>query len=196
MKIENFKPNKSSFLSIEKDMSIIIDSIFSNETLLKLLYYTSKDALRKPILTDEQKMSLVDKNIKIKPKVYIDKDVKTYIIIRIRNFTPSSNPQYRSCIIEFDIVCHVEQWAMEDFKLRPYRIAAELDNMLTDKHLSGIGTLDFLGTNDLALTDEYCGLCMQFLAYHGDDDKLENVKPQDNPAHVQDFKDVIEDYGY
>ena len=37
MKVENYKPTKSSFLSIEKDMSIIIDSIFSNKTLLKLL---------------------------------------------------------------------------------------------------------------------------------------------------------------
>ena len=82
---------------------------------------------------------------------------------------------------------------MKDFKIRPYRIAAELDSMFTDKHLSGIGTLDFTGTSDLNLTDEYCGLCLQFLAYHGEEDK-NNVQPQENPAHVQDFKDVIEDY--
>lgn len=193
MKVENYKPTKSSFLSIEKDMSIIIDSIFSNKTLLKLLYYASKDALERPALTEEQKLEMVDKNIKIRPKVYVDNDVKTYIIIRIRNFVPSSNPEYRSCIIEFDICCHMEQWGMKDFKLRPYRIAAELDSMFTDKHLSGIGTLDFAGTSDLNLTDEYCGLCLQFLAYHGDEDK-NNVQPKENPAHVQDFKDVIEDY--
>ena len=80
-------------------MSIIIDSIFSNKTLLKLLYYASKDALEKPALTEEQKLEMVDKNIKIRPKVYVDNDVKTYIIIRIRDFVPSSNPEYRSCII-------------------------------------------------------------------------------------------------
>ena len=56
MKVENYKPTKSSFLSIEKDMSIIIDSIFSNKTLLKLLYYASKDALERPALTEEQKL--------------------------------------------------------------------------------------------------------------------------------------------
>ena len=190
MKVENYKPTKSSFLSIEKDMSIIIDSIFSNKTLLKLLYYASKDALERPALTEEQKLEMVNKNIKIRPKVYVDNDVKTYIIIRIRDFVPSSNPEYRSCIIEFDICCHTEQWAMKDFKLRPYRIAAELDSMFTNKHLSGIGTLDFAGTSDLNLTDEYCGLCLQFLAYHGDEDK-NNVQPKENPAHVQD---IIEDY--
>ena len=77
MKVENYKPTKSSFLSIEKDMSIIIDSIFSNKTLLKLLYYASKDALERPALTEEQKLEMVDKNIKIRPKVYVDNDVKT-----------------------------------------------------------------------------------------------------------------------
>lgn len=194
MKIENFKPNKSSFLSIEKDLSVIIDAIFSNDKLMKLLYYTSKDAMTKPDLTDEQKVSMIDKNIKIKPKIYVDPDVKTYLIIRVRNFSPSSNPEFRSCTIEFDICCHVEQWALQDFKIRPYHIAAEIDQMFTDKHLSGIGTLDFTGTSDLPLSDEYVALCLRFLAYHGEDDKIAEIKPQDNPAHVQDFKDIIEGY--
>jgi hypothetical protein len=30
---------------------------------------------------------------------------------------------------------------MKDFQLRPFRIAAELDSMFNDKHLTGIGTL-------------------------------------------------------
>jgi hypothetical protein len=30
---------------------------------------------------------------------------------------------------------------MEDFKLRPYRIAAEIDSMFDGKHLTGIGEL-------------------------------------------------------
>jgi hypothetical protein len=34
---------------------------------------------------------------------------------------------------------------MRDFQLRPYRIAAELDSMFSDRHLTGIGTLQFLG---------------------------------------------------
>ena len=38
---------------------------------------------------------------------------------------------------------------MNDFQLRPYRIAAELDTMFNNKHLTGIGTLKFLGANQM-----------------------------------------------
>lgn len=36
----------SSFLSIEKDLNLIVDMMFKNPRLKKLLYYTSKDALK------------------------------------------------------------------------------------------------------------------------------------------------------
>jgi len=54
----------------------------------------------------------------------------TYMIISFDNFIESSNPEFRDNIIEFDIICHFEQWQLQDFDLRPYRIAAELDSML------------------------------------------------------------------
>ena len=50
---------------------------------------------------------------------------------------------------------------MNDFQLRPYRIAAELDTMFNDKHLTGIGTLQFLGANQLLLNDDFGGLSSQ-----------------------------------
>ena len=54
MKIDNVKIPKSSFLSVEKDFSIIIDKILSNQRLKKLLYYTDKDCLSKPNLSEEE----------------------------------------------------------------------------------------------------------------------------------------------
>jgi len=32
-------------------------------------------------------------------------------------------------------------------QLRPYKIAAEIDSMLNNKRLTGIGKIDFLGAN-------------------------------------------------
>ena len=78
MKINNYHPPKSSFLSINKDMRLIVDKILNNDRLCKLLYYTSRDALEKPKLTDEQKLSLFGKNIKIIPKLYVDNEVLNY----------------------------------------------------------------------------------------------------------------------
>jgi hypothetical protein len=61
MRINNYHPPKSSFLSINKDMRLLVDKILSNDRLCKLLYYTTKDALDKPNLTDEEKLSLFNK---------------------------------------------------------------------------------------------------------------------------------------
>jgi hypothetical protein len=53
MKIASERPH-SSFLSVEKDMNIIISKMLSDERLKRLLYYTSKDCiLKKSNLTDE-----------------------------------------------------------------------------------------------------------------------------------------------
>jgi hypothetical protein len=38
---------------MEKDMSLISDMMMKNETLKKLLHYTTKDCLEKPKLTED-----------------------------------------------------------------------------------------------------------------------------------------------
>ena len=48
MKKETYKYPHSSFLSVEKDMSIVVDYLFKNNKLKKLLYYTTKDCLTQP----------------------------------------------------------------------------------------------------------------------------------------------------
>ena len=92
MKIENYHPPKSSFLSINKDMRLLVDKFLSNDRLCKLLYYSDKKALDKPKLTDEQKISLFNTQIRIVPKLYVDNPVFAYIIISFDNFVESSNP--------------------------------------------------------------------------------------------------------
>ncbi len=154
-------------------MNIIVDRMMKNDRLKKMLYYTSRDCLSKPRLTEEQTEELFGKNINIVPKLYVDGSVLNYIIVSFDNFTGNAtNPEFRDNIISFDIVCHFDQWHLGNFKLRPYRIAAELDGMLNGKHLSGIGTLEFLGCNQIILNDEFGGLSLMFLAIHGEDDKV------------------------
>lgn len=185
MKIESYKYPKSSFLSIEKDLNIIIKYMTKNESLKKLLYYTSKDCLSKPKLTQAEENSLYGKNIKLVPKLYVDNDVLNYIIISFDNFTPNAtNPEFRDNVIEFDIICHFDQWSLNDGLLRPYRIAAEIDSMLNNNHLSGIGTLQFLGASQMILTDEYAGLCLMYTAIHGEEDK----SPMANPNYQESFE--------
>ena len=69
-------------------------------------------------------------------------------------------------------------------QLRPYRIAAEIDSMFNDKHLTGIGTLQFLGANQIILNDEFAGLTVMYSAIHGEEDK----KNQPNPVKQEQFE--------
>ena len=172
MRIDGVKRPKSAFLSVEKDMELITRELLKNERFKRLLFYNSKDAMTRPDLTQEETLGLINKNIKIVPKLYVDGSVLSYVIINFDNFTPNmTNPEFRDNIIEFDIICHFDQWQMEDFKLRPYRIAAEIDSMFDGKHLTGIGELEFIGCNQVILTDEYAGVCLMYAAIHGEEDK-------------------------
>lgn len=183
MKLETYKYPYSSFLSMEKDLSLIVDKLLKNERLKKFLYYTDKNPLEHSNLTEDQTFGMFGKQIKIVPKLYVDGSVLNYIIVSFDNFTKSSNPMFRDNIVEFDIICHFDQWQMNDFQLRPYRIAAELDSMLNNKHLTGIGTLEFLGANQIILTDEFAGLCLMYQAIHGGED----VKDAENPEEQTDI---------
>ena len=192
MKIQNYSYPKSSFLSAEKDMGIIVDLIMKNDRLKKMLYYTTKDCLNKPKLTDEQTYEMFGKQIKIVPKLYVDGSVLNYIIISFDNFTGNrTNPEFRDNIIEFDIICHFDQWHMKDFELRPYKIAAELDSMLNQKRLAGIGKLEFLGANQMILTDEYAGLCVMYQAIHGEEDKKNMPNPADQEQFEANFDEMF-----
>ena len=76
---------------------------------------------------------------------------------------------------------------MKDFELRPYKIAAELDSMLNQKRLTGIGTIEFLGANQMVLTDEYAGLCVMYQVIHGEEDKQKMPNPIDEKAVIDNF---------
>lgn len=189
MKIDNVKNPESAFLAQEKDMRIIVDRMAANQRLRKLLYYTTPDALKKPEVSDQNFAKMFGKNIRNLPKLYIDKDVLNYIVISFDNFTPNGdNPEFRDNTIEFDIICHYNQWQLADsFQLRPYRIAAELDSMLDKKHLTGIGQLNFVGAQQIILTDEFAGLCLLYDTIHGGEDKKYMPNPSDEQMFIEDY---------
>lgn len=192
MRIQNYVEPKSAFLSVEKDLSIIVNTMLKNDNLKKLLYYTTRDWREKPKLTEEESISLFGKQIKLVPKIYVDSENLIYLIIRMRTFTPNdTNPEFRDNIIEFDIVCNYDTWHLKDFELRPYKIAAEIDSMFNDRHLTGIGTLQFLGSDQIILTDQLAGICIQYEAIHGEEDKRKMPNPINEKQFVENFDKIF-----
>lgn len=179
MKREVYSYPKSSFLSMEKDLRLIVEMIMKNERLKKLLKHTNPKALEMRNVTEDEMIDMFGKQIKIIPKLTVDEDELNYLVVTFNNFAPSSNPEFRDNIIEFDIVCHFSQWQLKDFQLRPYKIAAEIDSMFNDKRLTGIGKIDFVGADRLILDDEFAGIVLMYQAVHGEEDKKNPVSQYD-----------------
>lgn len=192
MKIDSIRPH-SSFLSAEKDLNLIVDKMLKNKRLTRLLFHTNKNALKERDLTEDEIIDLIGKNIKTVPKLTVDGEVLNYIIINFDNFAPNgTNPQFRDNIVEFDIICHFDQWQLADMELRPYKIAAEIDSMFNNQKLTGIGELQFLGGNQIILTSEFAGFCLMYEAIHGGEDKAPMTPNEDVERYFNDFHAIYE----
>lgn len=170
---ETFAQPESSFLILEKDFARIVEKILQNPRLLKLLHYRTSDALTRPNLTSAEKIALIGNEIKIVPKLDIDKECPIYMIISFDNFTPNTNnPLFRDCTVNFDILCHPDHWNLGNYQLRPYKIAGEIDAMFNMQKMTGIGELQFMGANNLVLNEQLMGLTMIYRSIQSTEDVL------------------------
>lgn len=153
----------SSFASVENTLSKVIERLLMNERLKRLLYYTDRKALHLPKLTTEQTFTLINNQLKIVPKLTIDHDAKPYIIVGVDNFTPDENQTtFRSFTLSFDILCQFEFWPLEDFKLRPYAIAGEIDALINKSFITSTGVADFLGAKQIILNENLGGVSLYY----------------------------------
>lgn len=192
MKTVIYSYPKSSFLSLEKDLDSIVGMVMKNNNLKRLLYYNSKDCLTKPALNEDETLKLFEENIKIVPLIEITNEMLNYLTITFDGFTPNAtNPQFRDNLIKFHIYCPFEQWQLKDFQMRPYKLAAEIDTMFNNKHLTGIGTLEFVGAEQFFMEDvPYGGLCLLYRAIHGGEDQKKMPNPNDEEQFVENYNQL------
>ena len=152
----------SSFQSIEKVLRNVVDLLLKNPVLLKLLYYNNKHALGLPPVNQEQAYSLLNSSIRVVPKLPIEPDKKSYIIVGLNHFIPDpGQTTFRSFELSFDIFCDYDLWALDDFKLRPYAIAGEIDGMINNSFLQS-GIADFIGADNIVLNEHLGGLTLAY----------------------------------
>ena len=182
------KPLKSSFLSCEKDAETIIRKLFveSNpysDQLKRLLVINTKDCLdnsnenyNKIVKNISVKELIEEKYITLTPviKMKEHEEIKSYIVITFDNFEPTSNPEYRDCMISFDIICPTDYWDLGDYQIRPIKILGIIDGILNNSRLSGIGTLQFVSCTELFLMNDFSGYSLHYQATHGEDDRIPN----------------------
>lgn len=178
----------SSFLSCEKDLEVILRKLFIesqpySDELKKLLVINTKDCLDNKenqiynsAVRDMSLAKLREQGyIKLEPKIKMaeHEKIKSYLIFSFDNFvTNRTNPHFRDCSVYIDILCHTDCWDLGNFRVRPIKIAGYIDGILNNTKLSGIGTFQFLGCNELVLDEVLSGYTLSYAAIHGSDDVL------------------------
>ena len=178
----------SSFLSCEKDLETILRKLFVesqpySDDLKRLLVINAKDCLDntesevyKKAIQDMSLSKLREEGyLKFQPKIKMPQheQVKSYLIFSFDNFkTNKTNPQFRDCNVFIDVLCHSDYWDLGKFRSRPLKICGYIDGILNNARLSGIGTFQFLGCNELVLDETLSGYTISYEAIHGTDDKI------------------------
>ena len=121
----------------------IMTRLFTNQRLLKLLYYTDKDPYSQPDLTQEQiKTEIYEKLIKITPRVGPKETAHSIIVLKVaRGATDSGNSEFRNIQIDIESFVPLTQWIIKDDNLRPFAIMGEVQKSLNGKTINGLGKM-------------------------------------------------------
>ena len=146
---------KSSFFSYEKNMELIIKKLFVDNP-------SYSDNLKRLLVINKE-----------------HEDIKSYIIINMDDFTPTSNNEYRDCTITFFIFSLYDCAEMDNYEYRPIKIAGYIDGIMNDAKIAGIGKLKFMGAQHVPLNEYWGGVALMYLSTHGEEEDKNPNLPQE-----------------
>lgn len=115
--------------------------ILSNQNICKLLYYTDKDPLGNKDI--ECTNELYGDLVKIVPKLMPEETAHSYIVpVIVNGIKNKRNGEFRDFLIKIYVYVPMDQWVIKGDNLRPFAILGELQKILCDKYITGLGTLD------------------------------------------------------
>lgn len=129
---------------IGENLQKIVTRLMANDKLVNLLYYTDKDPLNQPHLTDEEKKTKIfEKLIKIVPVVEPRDDEKSVIAIRVTGGNKiGTNTEFRNVKISVEVFVPMTTWIFKDTNLRPFAILGEIQTSLQGKKINGLGQIE------------------------------------------------------
>lgn len=128
---------------IGENLQKVIKRLMANENLCKLLYYTDKDPLSQPNLTDEQKKNeLYNKLIKITPRLDPTETARSVVgVLCTKGAGLAENSEFKVVVIRVEVFVPMTQWMIKDTNLRPYAILGEIQRSLDGKTVNGLGKM-------------------------------------------------------
>lgn len=147
---------------IGENLQKIVTRLMANDDLVKLLYYTDKDPLNQPRLSEEQKQEeIFEKLIKIIPNVPDREDARSVIAIRVVSGTKlDSNTEFKRVKISIEVFVPYSSWFFKNTNLRPFAILGEIQKSLEGKKINGLGKIEG-GDFDLSFLTKELGVYEQ-----------------------------------
>lgn len=173
-----------SFVSMETDLENIVRKLFVesrpySDYLKKLLIVNEKNCLddsQRQYQTIIDRYSLADmkKNgyIRFIPKLSLKEheELKSYIHIGFEDVTPSENPQYNNTSVAVMCISNLDCWELDNYAIRPWKIAGYVHGLLNNSRMSGIGLLQFVGASQFSFNEDLGGVKLNYIATHSRDD--------------------------
>lgn len=147
---------------IGENLQKIITRLLANDNLVKLLFYTSKDPLSCPLLTEEQKREQVfEKLIRVVPEFGSKEFANSIVDVQvISGFKDGNNTEFRNVKIMIQSTIPYSQWIIKDTNLRPFAIMGEIQKTLDGKTVNGLGKITG-GDFELSYLSEEAGIYQQ-----------------------------------
>ena len=129
---------------IGENLQKIVKRLMANDNLVNLLYYTDKDPLSQPHLTESEKNEKIfEKLIKIVPVVEPREDEKSVVAIRVTGANRlGSNMEFRNVKISVEVFVPMTAWIFKNTNLRPFAILGEIQQSLQGKTINGLGKIE------------------------------------------------------
>ena len=176
----NLKPLQSSFLTCETEMEQVIKILFIDNQpysnmLKRLLVINSPDCLDKNNMEYNQivqEMTIQrlrnEGYLNMTPRIKREEhsSLKSSLIIFFDSFMQNVvSPEFLDYSLRIDIICPTDSWEMENYQVRPIKIAGYIDGIFqqhNDKRLkqtgkdglTGMGEYTFLGCTQHTLNED------------------------------------------
>ena len=156
---------------LDQYINNILDKIYSNNIICRLLYYDEPDALTQPDLEDNTVLFTDLDNRRIYPMVYTTENMgtpKSMLYIDVVNASLNNNNVYfKDVIVEITVLSHLSLWELTSesgshCSLRINRLVHELNNLFNRQTIFGVGSLVFNYLQKVYVDRSFSGYKMCF----------------------------------
>lgn len=173
-----------AFVSMEKDLETVVRKLFVeskpySDYLKRLLVINEKNCLDdsqhqyRTLVDGYSVMDLKEKGyIRFTPRLDLNEheEAKSYIYVAFEDVAPSLNPQFNNITLSIMCICSMDDWELDDYALRPWKMAGYIHGLLNNARMSGIGELQFVGATQFSFDEVLGGVKLSYLGTHGMDD--------------------------